>query len=95
MLQRDAKDAELMRDWKVELAMACNACLRVSISLDREYITRHYDEAPAWFAQYGISIVDKQSASLKPAPKPRAAKAKQAKKAVPAANTNTEGAAES
>lgn len=84
MLQRDAKDAELMRDWKVELAMACNACLRVSIQLDREYITRHYDEAPNWFEQYGLRVVDKQSASLKPAPKPRASKAKAQTKAAAA-----------
>lgn len=74
MLQKDAGGAG--RD----TAMACNACLRTTVELDREYITRHFDEAPEWFAQYGISVVDKQSASLKPAPKPRTAKAKQVKK---------------
>lgn len=72
------KDAE--RGGSDDTAMACNACLRVSIVLDREYILRHYDEAPTWFAQYGITVEDKKSASLKPAPKPRTAKAKQVKK---------------
>lgn len=72
------KDAE--RGGSDDTAMACNACLRVSIELDKEYIMRRYDEAPMWFAQYGIQVVDKQSASLKPAPKPRTPKAKQVKK---------------
>lgn len=63
-----------------DTAMACNACLRVTKALDKEYILRRFHEAPAWFAQYGIEVVEKQSASLKPAPKPRATKATQAKK---------------
>ncbi|MBB5033144.1 hypothetical protein [Prosthecobacter vanneervenii] len=72
MLQRDVKVAETNK--ATETALACNACLRVHVELDREYIARHYDEAPAWFDQYGIKMVDKVSASLKPAPKPRAKK---------------------
>jgi hypothetical protein len=68
------KDAE--RGGSDDTAMACNACLRTHVGLDREYILRHYDEAPNWFAQYGIEVVDKESASLKPAPKPRVSKAK-------------------
>lgn len=60
--------------------LACRACMRVQRDLDREYILRHYDESPVWFHQYGIKVVDKKSASLKPAPKPRTPKAKQIKK---------------
>lgn len=72
MLRKDAASLSVNDD----TAMACNACLRTKVELDREYILRHYDEAPGWFEQYGIEVVDKQSASLKPAPKPRASKAK-------------------
>jgi hypothetical protein len=71
MLQKDAQ-----RGGSDDTAMACNACLRTVVTLDREYILRHYDEAPMWFEQYGIAVVDKESASLKPAPKPRVSKAK-------------------
>lgn len=71
MLRKDA-----LRGGSDDTAMACKACLREKVELDREYITRHYDEAPSWFEQYGITVVDKLSASLKPAPKPRASKAK-------------------
>jgi len=74
MLKRDIKVAEANQ--ATETAMACSACLRINVELDREYITRHYDEAPQWFGQYGISVVDKNSASLKPAPKPRTRKTK-------------------
>lgn len=73
MLQRDVKVAET--NHATDAALACAACLRTHVELDREYIARHYDHAPDWFAQYGISVVDKISASLKPAPKPRAKKA--------------------
>lgn len=77
MLKRDAHDAILHSNSHKEVEMACNACLRVTTELDREYITRHYDEAQEWFQQYGISMVDKLSASLKKAPPPRVAKATQ------------------
>lgn len=73
-LQRDAQGVR-----GSDTAMACNACLRVSVELDREYILRHFDDSPEWFAQYGIAVVDKKSASLKPAPKLRAAKSKTVK----------------
>lgn len=56
-------------------AMALNACMRVTRGLNKEYVLDHYSEAPEWFAAYGLSVVDKSSASLKPAPKPRAPKA--------------------
>jgi len=75
MLKRDSNAAHK------EVEIACNACLRTTTILDREYIARHYDEAPEWFQQYGISVVDKLSASLKPAPKPRAKKATKIKPA--------------
>lgn len=79
MLQRDAKAAKTK-----EGRMACNACLRVHAELDREYILNHiddHDDAPFWFEQYGLSVVTKQSASLKPAPKPRSVKVKKLKTA--------------
>lgn len=76
MLKRDAHNAIFTAGAQEEaVRIACNACLRTTTVLDREYISRHCDEHPEWFAQYGISLVDKVSASLKPAPKPRAKKA--------------------
>jgi len=56
--------------------LAASACVRLNPQLNKTYILEQYDRAPDWFAHYGIAVVDKVSASLKPAPKPRAAKAK-------------------
>jgi len=70
MLKRDANMGDL------NTAMACHACMRVTTELDRQYILRSYEQSPEWFGQYGIQVVDKLSASLKPAPKPRASKPK-------------------
>lgn len=84
MLKRDSTMAMLNHPDEAAhkaVEIACNACLRTTTILDREYIARHYDEAPEWFQQYGISVVDKLSASLKPAPKPRAKKATKIKPA--------------
>ncbi len=78
MIQGDAKAVSILPDSE-DTVMALNACLRITITLDREYITRHYDEHPEWFGQYGISVEDRQSASLKKAPPPRVAKPKQKK----------------
>jgi hypothetical protein len=76
MLRKDA-----VAGYGSAVEMACHACLRTTTVLDRDYITRHYDESPHWFQQYGITIVDKLSASLKAAPKPRTKKATQLKTA--------------
>lgn len=70
MLKRAAESTDL------NSAMACKACLRITTELDKQYILRAYDQAPLWFAQFGITVVDKLSASLKPAPKPRQSKPK-------------------
>lgn len=75
MLKRAAESTDL------NSAMACKACLRVTTELDKQYILRAYDESPRWFAQFGITVVDKLSASLKPAPKPRQSKSKAKTKA--------------
>ena len=61
--------------------IAASACVRLAPTLNKQYILSQYDAAPAWFAQYGISITERISASLKPAPKPRAKKATKLKTA--------------
>lgn len=61
--------------------IAASACVRLNPTLNKQYILSQFDAAPAWFAQYGISITERISASLKPAPKPRAKKATKLKTA--------------
>ncbi len=77
MLRKDATDPRLDDGQQ----LACNACLRIEVTLDKSYILKHYDTAPRWFETYGLSVADKTSASLKPAPKPRARKATKLKTA--------------
>jgi len=59
--------------------LALNALLNVTVKLNRTYVRNNYDESPAWFEQYGLSLVQKDSASLKKAPPPREKKAVQNK----------------
>lgn len=61
---------------QTETILACKACLRITLELHRPYILQHFDTAPDWFTDFGIFVVEKGSASLKPAPKPRQAKPK-------------------
>jgi hypothetical protein len=72
--------------------IAALACLRTKTELDKEYISRHFEAHAEWFAVFGISVVEKDSASLreKPPAKPKAAKKPKAKKA---AKTELEAAA--
>lgn len=64
--------------------IAALACLRTKTELDKEYIARHFATHSEWFAVFGISVVEKDSASLreKPPTKPKAVKKPKAKKAV-------------
>lgn len=71
-LQRDAESPSS----PLATRLAAQACLRVKRELNKSYILENHQHAPEWFAQYGISVEERQSASLKPAPKPRAAKSK-------------------
>lgn len=62
--------------------IAALACLRTKTELDREYIQRHCEAHADWFAVFGISVVTKDSASIreKPPVKPKAEKKTKAKK---------------
>lgn len=67
-----------------DVQLAALACLRTKTELDKEYIARHAPECADWFAVFGLSVVTKESASLreKPPAKPKAVKKTKAKKAV-------------
>lgn len=56
--------------------IAALACLRTKTELDREYIARHFEAHHEWFEVFGITVVTKDSASLRERPplKPRAPK---------------------
>jgi hypothetical protein len=73
--------------WTQDAQIAALACLRTKTELDKEYIGRHYEAHAEWFAAFGISVVEKDSASLreKPRAKPKAVKKPRAKKAEEAA----------
>jgi hypothetical protein len=62
--------------------IAALACLRTETKLDKEYIARHFEAHSEWFAVFGISVVEKDSASLreKPPAKPKTAQQTKAKK---------------
>lgn len=59
--------------------LALNACLNVTTKINRTYVKDQFDDSPAWFEAHGLRLVAKDSASLKKAPPPRVAKAKQKK----------------
>lgn len=59
--------------------IAASACVRLAPTLHKQYIASQFDTSPDWFSQYGISITERISASLKPAPKPRTKKASKLK----------------
>jgi hypothetical protein len=63
--------------------IAALACLRTKTELDREYIAKHFAAHSEWFEVFGLSVVEKDSASLreKPPAKPKAVKKPKAKKA--------------
>lgn len=67
---------------KQDSKIAALACLRTKTELDKEYIARHFEAHSEWFAVFGISVIEKDSASLreKPPAKPKAAKKAKAKK---------------
>lgn len=62
--------------------IAALACLRTKTELDKEYIARHFDSHSEWFCIFGLSVVTKDSASIreKPPAKPKATKKVKAKK---------------
>lgn len=61
--------------------LAAQACIRTRRELDREIISKMIISSPDWFAVFGIALVSKDSATVKPrpAPKPKAAKKTKAK----------------
>jgi len=62
-----------------EAQIAALACLRTKTELDKDYITKHYDNHREWFNVFGLEVVERETASLKPAPKVKAKKATQKK----------------
>lgn len=59
--------------------LAISSLLNIKLSVNKRYALDNFDLAPEWFGFYGVGVAEKRNASVKPAPKPRAAKAKKAK----------------
>lgn len=56
--------------------LALNACLNITMKINRTYVKAQYDDYPEFFESHGLRLVAKDSASLNKAPPPREAKAK-------------------
>lgn len=54
--------------------LALRSLLRIKLSVNKEYALANYEAAPEWFLHYGVTLTDKESASVRPAPKPKASK---------------------
>ncbi len=59
--------------------LALTSLLNIKYSINKPYVKDNADESADWFECYGIRVDTHDSASLKKAPPPRAAKAKQKK----------------
>ena len=49
--------------------IAALACLRTKTELDKDYIAKHFENHQEWFAVFGLSVVTKDSASIRVQPK--------------------------
>lgn len=75
-LQRDLSDAKEPHE-----RLALSSLLTIKLAINKRYVLDNFDKAPDWFEHYFIGIEEKRNASVKPAPKPRAARSKKAKTA--------------
>jgi hypothetical protein len=60
--------------------IALSSLITTTHKLNKGYIKDNYDESADWFEMYGLRVVERDSASLKAAPKPKTPKPKAAKK---------------
>lgn len=83
---KEASDSESARTLGFELA-ALSGLVVTTHKINREFVKAHAEGHADWFASLGISIAERDSASLVVAPKPKAGKPKagKAKPAAPAA----------
>lgn len=75
-LQRDLSAAQEPHE-----RLALSSLLTIKLAVNKRYALDNFDKAPDWFEHYFIGVEEKKNASVKPAPKPRASKAKAAKNA--------------
>lgn len=69
----DLRAMEGSEDKLSRLALA--SVLNMKLSINKAYVLANYATAPEWFLHYGVTIADKENATVKPAPKPKATKA--------------------
>jgi hypothetical protein len=55
--------------------LALSSLLSVKLAINKPYVKDNADDSADWFDQYGIRVTDRESASVKPAPRPRVARA--------------------
>ncbi len=75
-IYRDLQSAKDPRD-----RLALSSLLTIKLAINKKYVLDNYEAAPDWFQHYRLGIEERENASVKPAPKPRTAKSKTAKKA--------------
>jgi hypothetical protein len=86
-LQRDLHAAKEPHE-----RLALSSLLTIKLAINKRYVLENYDKAPEWFEHYNLGIEEKKNASVKPAPKPRTAKAKTSKKTPAEATPEQEAA---
>ncbi len=59
--------------------LALSSLLSVKLAINKTYVKDNADDSADWFDQYGLRIIDRESASVKPAPKPRVPKSAKTK----------------
>lgn len=70
--------------------LALSSLLSIKLAINKPYVKDNAEESADWFEQYGIRIKASESASVKPAPKPKTPKA--AKKPAAPEQLNQEAA---
>jgi hypothetical protein len=70
-LERDLREA---KEPSQRLGLA--SLLTIKLGVNKAYALRNYEHAPEWFEFYGVSILQRKNASVRPAPKPKGGKSK-------------------
>lgn len=73
---KDDKAAVLALNYE---RLALSSLLTIKTAINKSYVRDNADASTEWFEQYGIRVIQRESASVKPAPKPRVPKSKKAK----------------
>lgn len=79
-LNEKVQDEKRLRELSFE-HLALTSLLSVKLAINRTYVKDNAELHADWFDQFGIRVIERESASVKPAPKPRTGKARKSAKA--------------